>query len=117
MTILFHLSSYLSVCTCVYSRNVLLDDNQVLVKWITKHLLSINGHKDWKKKQEARTKYLVFSILIPKAAKFGWPACVCMESVALGIMAKSQPQTVLRVGEVVRCTGHSRALLCELGFT
>ena len=34
-------------------------------------------------------------IFVPKAGKFGWPACVCMESVALGIMAKSQPQTVL----------------------
>ena len=34
----------------VYSRNVLVDDYQVLVKWITKHLLSINGSKDWKKK-------------------------------------------------------------------
>ena len=34
-------------------------------------------------------------IFAPNAGKFGWPACVCMESVALGIMAKSQPQTVL----------------------
>ena len=32
------------------SRNVMADENQVLVKQITKHLLSINGRKDWKKK-------------------------------------------------------------------
>ena len=78
------------------------DENQVLVKQITKHLLSINGRKDWKKKNNCwrDTKQKTVSNdeqkkIAPKAAKFGWPACVCMESVALGIMAKSQPQTVL----------------------
>ena len=76
----------------------MVDDYQVVVKWITKHLLSINGRKDWKKKnncwQDREENSILNSHLESSQIWVARPACVCMESVALGIMAKSQPQTV-----------------------
>ena len=46
------------ICQFLYvSINVLVDDYQVVVKEITKHLLSINGRKDWKKKQQLLARH------------------------------------------------------------